>query len=487
MRNLMLSLMGLVILNACSNRIEVGPRGPGLRPGGDEVGNGGDAERVVFEMGRAHAQMVLESIGTGLTRESELAKVHGELLTELDPKVTKLIWTRQPPAHCPKTCGCTLPAKGEPIYLNVAYCSGYTPAAAGKLLLHEVSHHVAGSDEPTADRFASAAYGLWKSLGHPDEPHWKTIPEALFTIGTNSRAVWNGNELVVWDTVGTVAYYHPRRHSWRQEKAVNNFAEWFQNSRLQNHAGFFVDGKIASISECHGIVRKQGAGHFYDPATRTWTLIPSAGAPSARNGIVQQWQGKLVVWAGESCGGSYARARVDGGIWSPRTNTWEKIEAPKDLAPTFDISWTVTNTHLVAAIPGKSELWAYDFQTRTWSSTRLPDGIEITERTRSVTQGVEVLFLSANGKPGLKWNAGKVSRLASFPELNGANATLVMGNGILARGREFYFLDLAHNEWKAIPQLLSPPRQDDQSWHWIGSEAIVWDGAREPKGYLYYP
>ncbi len=479
-------LFGFLALGGCSNVIDVGPKGPGLRPGGDEVGNGGDGARVTFSMGRAHAQMVLESIVPDLRAEPDLAKQHADLTTELRSDVSRIYWTQEPKPGCPNTCGCTQPVKGAPIYLNVKFCTGYTSASAGKLLLHEVSHHLVGEDEEAADRLAAAAYRLWKNQGHPDEPHWQqVIPQAF--VGVNSQATWNGRELMVWDGAGTVAYYHPRTHSWREEKATNGFAGWYQDGKFTSDRGFFVGGKIAVLSPCRGLVRREGAGHVYDPSTRSWSLIPSAGAPSSREADVQVVNEKLVTFAGESCGGSRARARIDGGVWDVKTGSWETIPAPKDLTPDFGVAWAATSLHLLAAVPNATEFWLYTFSTKTWNRVKLPDGIVTTEGTRFVAQSGSVLMVPAQGKPGAKWKNHQLSRLPAFPELAGVNQLLSVGNGLIARGRELYFYDAEKSEWKAVPELLSPPRDGGQTWHWTGTEAIVWDGAKQPRGYLFYP
>jgi hypothetical protein len=65
-----------------------------------------------------------------------------------------------------------------------------------------------------------------------------------------------------------------------------------------------------------------GDGAAYDPATDTWTPLPSAGAPSARTDAAAVWTGsELVVVSGLGASGPLA----DGAAYDPSTGRWRPL------------------------------------------------------------------------------------------------------------------------------------------------------------------
>jgi hypothetical protein len=78
-----------------------------------------------------------------------------------------------------------------------------------------------------------------------------------------------------------------------------------------------------------------GDGSRYDPATDTWTLVASSGAPARRQSHVAVWTGKeMVVWGG--------RGDASGGRYDPATDTWRPTSTTNAPNPRWNASvvWT---------------------------------------------------------------------------------------------------------------------------------------------------
>ena len=66
-------------------------------------------------------------------------------------------------------------------------------------------------------------------------------------------------------------------------------------------------------------------GGIYDPATDSWTALPTKDAPSPRSSHYAVWTGdRMIVWGG-LCGTAYC----DAAAFLPSTSSWQKIPSPQ--------------------------------------------------------------------------------------------------------------------------------------------------------------
>ncbi len=69
-------------------------------------------------------------------------------------------------------------------------------------------------------------------------------------------------------------------------------------------------------------------GGRYDPATNSWTALPTSGAPPGRQSLTAVWTGsEMIVWGGSNGGGYFN----DGGRYNPMANSWTAL--PTNGAP----------------------------------------------------------------------------------------------------------------------------------------------------------
>ncbi len=154
-------------------------------------------------------------------------------------------------------------------------------------------------------------------------------------------------------------------------------------------------------------------GDRYDPITDEWREIPTAGAPSAREGFPWVWTGtRLVVWGGEGGSGMLNT----GGLFDPRQSIWSATpidgNTPSPRGASHTAVWTGTEMLIWG---GADDNW-----------TALDDG----GRLSLFTEPGEVASLRFLGyKETLQWD-GQVASFgldATFDLLRGDLRTLPVG------------------------------------------------------------
>lgn len=134
----------------------------GLAVAGDEVQNGGDSIRIVFEEGRINALNRIERILSNLDKLSQASTVDKWLIENIaqlryDVKMSTHRWVDDLPSGCMQNaCACTKRDKSEDIFLSFKSCQmRYVDQEyAGKLLIHESTHHLGVKDENFSDAIA---------------------------------------------------------------------------------------------------------------------------------------------------------------------------------------------------------------------------------------------------------------------------------------------------------------------------------------------
>jgi hypothetical protein len=181
--------------------------------------------------------------------------------------------------------------------------SRHSPVFAGQWLVFLYPKKF-GSLAEYGSEFVGALYDM-------EADRWTALPfsEAAPRPRKWPVTVWTGEQLLVWGGVGEV----------------------------------FVEGQGARAEVL-------GDGAILDPATGTWTPMSSEGAPSPRSAAAGIWTGeRMWVWgglaqqaiAGQLCHRPSPRCELahGGGLYDPRTDTWEPIRSAEGPWPRVD-AWT---------------------------------------------------------------------------------------------------------------------------------------------------
>lgn len=151
-----------------------------------------------------------------------------------------------------------------------------------------------------------------------------TTNPTAYTASPNSKMVWTGTELVVWGGYHTNATnngfrYNPATNSWtgipttNQPAARTEFTMHYINGRIVVWGG--RDNFSATTFN---------NGAMLDIAGNNWIALSNVNAPSARYSAasVQTASNTMIVWGGSGPGlGVFG----DGAIFNPATNTWSVI------------------------------------------------------------------------------------------------------------------------------------------------------------------
>ncbi len=168
---------------------------------------------------------------------------------------------------------------------------------------------------------------------------WQRLPAAPVPARGYAGASWSGREVLLWGgetgtsaqatasvgfvSVGQGAAYDPETNRWRA-LPLSPLRAKSSPSAVWTGSIFIVIGGSAN-----GILPAPGPGAAaYDPATNTWTALPSAPFypppdPNGPTGPADQRSGGFAVWTGAAVvlvgGGDYVEQgpRSDGIQWTP--------------------------------------------------------------------------------------------------------------------------------------------------------------------------
>jgi len=122
-----------------------------------------------------------------------------------------------------------------------------------------------------------------------------------------------------------------------------------------------------------------GDGAEYDPASRSWSILPQSPL-SARRCPAVTWSGRYVfVWGGQDGDG---RELLDGALYDPSTRAWQAVpSAPEGRGCAKGISsgdgkvFLVSGSRQQGPNPRAAGILLFDFNTRMWTSVTQPDDV----------------------------------------------------------------------------------------------------------------
>lgn len=298
----------------------------------------------------------------------------------------------------------------------------------------------------------------WQALGLEGAPS----PRSYATT------VWTGTEFIVWGGMGPVA-------TWPQQTALYH------------------------------------DGYRYNPATGTWRLMSTVGAPSPRLNATGIWTGsELIIWGGNDFSSPLPLSpAMGGGRYDPVTDTWHALP-PSGLSPRGASTVIWTGKELLvwggtmdapSATPGEMRWFSqsdgarYDPVTNTWrrmSTVGAPDG-----KYRAIWTGKELLVWSASpeayqqsqhtpGHPGARYNPAAdtwrpMSAVGAPPA--SAMAAVWTGTQLLvwgaANGQDARY-DPVTDTWTPMSMVNAPTPRISAMVTWTGRQMLVWGGCCAP-------
>ena len=222
----------------------------------------------------------------------------------------------KPGTVCSKgSCSCPSPDANAPL----SYCAGETPTCV------DTSSSPTNCGACGVTCFGPCVTGKCGNSWAPTST--VGAPEAR----SHHVAVWTGTKMFVWggqdngNPLATGGLYDPKAQTWTTTSTMNAPSARFDATAVWDD----VDSKMI-VWGGQGPSGPLADGGVYNPATDTWTLMNSAGAPTARYGHSAVWAKPLsgftgtsagmIVWGGT--GGSVTPFYGDGAVYDPVQDTW---------------------------------------------------------------------------------------------------------------------------------------------------------------------
>jgi N-acetylneuraminic acid mutarotase len=278
------------------------------------------------------------------------------------------------------------------------------------------------------------------------------------TPRTGHRAVWTGNEMIVWG--GCDLYYNAFASGGRYDPLTDS---WKSTTILGAPEGRCGHGMVWAGDEMlvwggdHRIFNASkvlATGGRYDPVSDTWRTISNVGAPQARSNLSALWTGeRMIVWGGGGIG--EARILNSGAIYDPRADSWTPMTTVGAPEGRYFHSAVWTGDRMVVwggdTGTGRASYQTggrYDPATDTWQSM-----------SQVGSPGPRVGHATAwTGEEMFVFSGSTCS--ISCPQLN---------SGAL--------YDPRLDTWRSISQAGAPPPKIDPTGIWTGREVLAWGPA----------
>jgi hypothetical protein len=221
-----------------------------------------------------------------------------------------------------------------------------------------------------------SAFGADGGSYNPATNTWTPLPPSPLRPRIGAAAVWTGEDVIIWggfggtdaraEFFGDGARYNPKTKTWTLLPAAGAPSPRWGHSLVWTGHDVLVWGGEGGTS---GAPLNDGAR--FEPAANRWSSLPTAGAPSPRTYHGTAWTGKeMIVWGGQGAGVLYR----DGGRFDPATGAWTRL--PLAGAPSARESpgafWTGTGLVVWGGNDAQSQpAWdgaRYNPTSNTWSA-----------------------------------------------------------------------------------------------------------------------
>jgi N-acetylneuraminic acid mutarotase len=223
---------------------------------------------------------------------------------------------------------------------------------------------------------------------NPATDAWTPVSTNDPLVNSDSEGVWTGSELLIFGGafVNRGARFNPATNLWSPMATPPPAIGQRDHSFTLVWTGTEMivwGGQTGSVV--------LGSGGRYNPATNSWILTSTFGAPSERASHSAVWTGtEMIVW-----GGTDGELKNNGARYNPQTDAWTPVAA----AP---VSARFYHTAVVAS--GKMIVWGgrdtngtlntggrYDIASNTWQTTSLTNAPSPRHQHTAISTGAEMI------------------------------------------------------------------------------------------------
>ena len=338
-----------------------------------------------------------------LKAQRELAWVlQNQTLIVEDIRATEHLWVDKLPEFCKEiTCACTGTYPRAPIFFSRSLCAAriHNRESAVQLILHETFHHFLGADERTADHYAAVTFDEWKSMGHPDFPHWIPVP---FPPNSLMRSAVKYGGLVVTESsilslgIASTDRFNLRTGKWDIVPGDSKQVPFLGWEDLNYGRFLWSSGYAVGPLGCDDT--HQVPGVRFHEASGKWEPLPPFPGGNRNEPKFVKGVNNFLFFGGRQCADPQFKRQVDGAIYDVLKHSWEAIPILPELRGKFayEVAFNGLDIFVFArdAASDKSPLRKlYRAHDRKWHDVN-PNGAPVLQRDSFITwRGNEVLIL----------------------------------------------------------------------------------------------
>jgi N-acetylneuraminic acid mutarotase len=200
---------------------------------------------------------------------------------------------------------------------------------------------------------------------NPVANSWTALPATGAPGGRETHtAVWSGSEMIVWGGYRGWSFlndggrYNPVHNSWTALSTTGTPAARDRHTAVWTGSEMIVWGGSNFNAD-------QRDGGRYSPAANSWTPLPTTGTPGEREYHTAVWTGSdMIVWGGGSFNPYGSIHLNDGGRYNPAANTWTALPVAGTPAArdAHTAVWTGSDMIIFGGIGSsgcRSDTWSY--------------------------------------------------------------------------------------------------------------------------------
>ncbi|MGI8916714.1 MAG: Kelch repeat-containing protein [Chloroflexota bacterium] len=296
----------------------------------------------------------------------------------------------------------------------------------------------------------------------PADDRWHALPlTGAPSPRSGQSAVWTGKEMLIWGGEGNSgmpsdgAAYNPVIGRWRPLSSVGAPSPRAGQSTVWTGSAMLVWGGLTRIGP--GKFGDVSDGAAYDPATDTWSTLPTIGTPGPRDAASAVWTGDaLLIWGGSNAGGPVR----DGAAYHPESQTWTLLSTSGEpSARSNEVAiWTGSELLIWGGLGCASgncgDGAAYNPKRNTWRPLPLAGAPAPRFGATAVWTGDEALV----------WGGARSEGVRSLPPGDGAA------------------YDPTTNSWRPLPASGAPAPRLLHTAIWTGTAMLMWGGQEDAIG-----
>lgn len=383
--------------------------------------------------------------------------------------------------------------------------SGYSAVGTGGIVFGHSSAEAGLIDNGFMMQSAISVGETWMAMTDTGAP----------TVRTGASSVWTGTEWIIWGGIAgeavtvrtnTGARYNPKTDTWTPMSTTN------APTARNNHSAVWTGTEMWVFGGRTGTLAGTltNTGGVYNPATNTWTALPTTGAPSAREFHTASWFGTgMLICAGTDASGvvgTTGRLNQGATAWLTPASITARKRHSASVTGNYVFLWGGEDGSGSKLNSGSR----YDAASDTWLTTNTTNAASARCDHAAVVAGDAAYIwggLDATDAPvstgaiyNIPANTWTVWDTSSAPTARSSCSACFTGSKVLIWGgvgsagnarKDGASFTLGTGTWLPMVEQLGPTTRYASLSAWTGTHFLIWGGTNgtnlRADGYLFNP